>query len=48
MTLGQCAHGFYGWWVEADELAGGPAMLILFYISGHGFGHASRSIELIR
>jgi UDP:flavonoid glycosyltransferase YjiC (YdhE family) len=23
-------------------------MLILFYISGHGFGHASRSIELIR
>ena len=23
-------------------------MLILFYISGHGFGHASRQIELIR
>jgi L-arabinokinase len=23
-------------------------MLILFYVSGHGFGHASRSIELIR
>jgi hypothetical protein len=23
-------------------------MLILYYISGHGFGHASRSIELIR
>jgi hypothetical protein len=23
-------------------------MLIVFYVSGHGFGHASRSIELIR
>jgi L-arabinokinase len=23
-------------------------MLVLFYVSGHGFGHASRSIELIR
>src|SRR5580704_6206460 len=23
-------------------------MLILYYISGHGFGHASRAIELIR
>jgi hypothetical protein len=23
-------------------------MLIVFYISGHGFGHASRDIELIR
>jgi hypothetical protein len=23
-------------------------VVILFYISGHGFGHASRSIELIR
>jgi L-arabinokinase len=24
------------------------AMLIVFYVSGHGFGHASRAIELIR
>src|SRR5215471_18605545 len=23
-------------------------MLIVFYVSGHGFGHASRQIELIR
>src|SRR5262249_22271659 len=25
-----------------------PVTLIVFYISGHGFGHASRSIELMR
>jgi L-arabinokinase len=25
-----------------------PLVVIVFYISGHGFGHASRSIELIR
>jgi L-arabinokinase len=27
---------------------GWPAMRIVYYVSGHGFGHASRSIELIK